>query len=82
MLFIQRVKILFVMLLLSVIVAETRPNNDPYPQNEDFRIDEIPSPFSDKPMNADSFPMAPDVQDAPRMKGVHYNHQIVTLENY
>lgn len=68
MLFIQSVKVLFAILVLNVIVTEMRPNDAPYPQNEDFRIDESTSKNSDDmPMDADSFPLAPDVQDAPRM---------------
>ena len=76
MLFIQSVKVLFAILVLNVIVTEMRPNDIPYPQNEDFRNDESSSSNSDDmPMNADSFPLAPDVQDAPRM-GVMRDYHI------
>lgn len=74
-LFMQSVKVMFAILVLNVIVTEMRPNSAPYPQNEDFLTDESSSPNSDDtPMNADSFPLAPDVQDAPRMRGTHDHH--------
>lgn len=67
----QSVKVLFALFVLNVIVIEMRPNNPPpqhQPQNEDYsRIDESSSSIADdEPMNADSFPLAPDVQDVPR----------------
>lgn len=78
--FIQRFKVLFVILVINLIVIEMRPDNsDPYPQNEDHQIDGAPSSISDEtPMNADSFPLAPDVQDAPRM-GVMQDYHIRKL---
>lgn len=76
MLFIQSCKILFAMLVLNVIVMEMRPDNGaPHPQNEDDRFDESSSSITDDtPINADSFPLAPDVQDTPRMGVMHDYH--------
>lgn len=78
MLFIQSFNVLFAILVLNVvvIVVEMRPDNSaPYPQNEDFLIDESSSSNSDDtPMNADSFPLAPDVQDSPKMGVIRDYH--------
>lgn len=75
MLFVQSVKVLFAILILNVIVTEMRPDSVLYPQNEDFQIDESSASVSnDTPMNADSFPLAPDIQDAPRMDSMRDYH--------
>lgn len=80
MIFVQSVKVFFAILVvvLNMTVTEMRPNNAPYSQNEDFRVDEIPSASSisdETTMDADSFALAPDVQDAPRWSGFH-NYRI------
>lgn len=66
-----------ILVLNVVIVIEMRPNHEFHPQNEDFHGAESPSTLlpwtDDEPMNADSFPLAPDVQDSPRM-GSHRDH--------
>lgn len=68
MLFIQGVKVLFAILVLNITAIEMKSNGAPLPQSEDYRIDEpLSSIGDDTPINADSFPVAPDIQDAPRM---------------
>lgn len=57
------IRILFVVIALIVIVAEARPQPDPQGfEEQEFLVDEFPPPADDDiQIDADSFPLAPDV---------------------
>lgn len=67
------VKSAIAILVLNLIVIEVKPNDEFHPQNEDFQaVESSSSPVAsiitdDKPMNADSFPLAHDVQASPEI---------------
>lgn len=62
MLFIQSFKTLFVVIALWLIVAEARPKASPQaPELQEIYVEELPTFDEDPPIDADSFPLAPDV---------------------
>lgn len=68
------IRILFAVIALIVIVAEARPQPDPQEFGEqEFLVDELPPPADeDIHIDADSFPLAPDVP--PGVAGVDDYH--------
>lgn len=73
MVFIQSAKTLIVLLMLSIIVAEARPKAKPQ-RVQEIIIEEIPVLEDDPPIDADSFPLAPDVQQTDRVGGIRDYH--------
>lgn len=71
--FSQSIRLLFVVIALSLIIVESKPNAKPQ-ENEvqEVIIDELPDFEDDGPIDADSFPLAPDVHQS--VGGVHDYH--------
>lgn len=64
MVFIQNIKFLIVMLVLSVIATEIRGK----PQQTEVIVNDVPSLDDEIPIDADSFPLAPDVPGSQGMR--------------
>lgn len=61
MLLLHNFKLLFMVIALWMIVAEARPKASPQlPDVPEVLVEELP-PLEDTPIDADSFPLAPDV---------------------
>lgn len=73
MLFIQSVKTLIVMLVLSVILAEVRSKAVPQ-QVQEIIVEELPPLEDNIQIDADSFPLAPDVPQGSRVGGLPDYH--------
>ena len=67
------IRILFAVIALIVIVAEARPQPDPQVfEEQEFLVDDLPPADDDVHIDADSFPLAPDVP--PGVGGVDDYH--------
>lgn len=73
MLFVRSIEALIVMLVLSVILAEARPKGTE-PEVQKIIVEELPELVDDVKIDADSFPLAPDVPQASRVGGARDFH--------
>lgn len=74
MFFIQSVKALIVMLVFSVILAETMAKPTSPQQVQEIIVEDLPPLEDDIHIDADSFPLAPDVPQGGRIGGARDYH--------
>lgn len=75
MLFVQSIKALIVMLVLSVIIAEARPKGPPQ-EVQEIIYEELPPLEDDVHIDADSFPLAPDIEH------IHQDNRVGGIQDY